>query len=63
MTPAEILRLADPFLSMRDTQAPMIRGADDLVAFAEAVIAKHEEKRWRVAYDELQQAMLMEIEK
>ena len=53
MTPAEIIALAEPFLSMRDTQAPMIRGKDDLVAFALSVIESHEGQRWRVAYDAL----------
>lgn len=55
MTPAEILRLAEPFLSMRDTQAPMIRGADDLVAFARAVLREGQSEQERAGRFKLTQ--------
>lgn len=53
MTAEEILRLAQPFLSIRDAKEPTIRGADDLVAFARILIAEQEKQRWRAAYEAL----------
>ena len=46
MTDGAILAAAAPHLAQRDALIPTIRGRDDIVAFARAVLAGADAARW-----------------